>query len=359
MARDHEVMVLVPRAMSLKSLTRRTSPEGICNEADEVIPKVCSYAYNWLPGSTRCAMRAYVRAATAGLKRIEKTWGRPDLIHAHVVMPAGWSAAKLGQRFGIPVVLTEHTSPFSNHLRTRMDQIRVRRTLEACAGVVALSRSLAADMKDFAGDQQIEVIGEIVEEPGAEDRNPDADQAESPIKIAFVGGLRRQKGVTYLLQAVARLVKGGLDLEVVLAGAGPLEKDLERTADSLEIGERCRFSGLLSRSEVFHLLSSSDLLVVSSIHETFCLAAAEAIACGKPVVVTRCGGPEHFVSPENGIVVKVGDSEALARGIQTVIQRFDSYDSEVMKENITSAYGPAAFLEKINRVYRKAVSSTE
>src|SRR6185503_13972472 len=58
------------------------------------------------------------------------------------------------------------------------------------------------------------------------------------------------------------------------------------------------------------------LVVVSSTRrETFCSVAAEALACGTPLAITRCGGPEEFVTPRDGVTVAADDPAALAEGI--------------------------------------------
>ena len=66
---------------------------------------------------------------------------------------------------------------------------------------------------------------------------------------------------------------------------------------------------------------STFVVVSSTRRETFCSVAAEALACGTPLVVTRCGGPEEFVTPEDGVMVEPDDPSALAAGI---LQAFDA-----------------------------------
>ena len=109
--------------------------------------------------------------------------------------------------------------------------------------------------------------------------------------------------------------------------------------------------GALARTGVHALLSRSDLLVVSSLHETFCVAAAEALAFGIPVVTTRCGGPEGFVTPECGCVVEAGDATALADGIRDVISRLGTFDAVAIRRNIVDRFGPTAFLSQIDAIY--------
>ncbi len=255
------------------------------------------------------------------------------------------------------MVLTEHSSPFSMHLRKSWMRSRVRSTLGSCRAVVALSPSLAADMEGVSPRTSIEVIGEVVPDVPLGGGSAERNRTNGPIKIAFVGGLREQKGVEYLLRALGQIVHAGVDADLELAGEGPLRPDLEELSKALGIADRCSFLGAMPRNEVFDLLRRSDLLVVPSLHETACVAAAEAMACGKPVVVTRCGGPEHFVTPDSGRVVDPGDEESLAAGIRDVASRLGSYDGSAIRRSIIERFGPGAFLERIESVYRSIVPS--
>jgi glycosyltransferase involved in cell wall biosynthesis len=279
----------------------------------------------------------------------------PDVIHAHIVLPAGWAAVELGKLHRIPVVLTEHTSPFSIHLRTGWMQSRVEATLARCEAVIAVSHGLAKQVAGAMQGGSVEVIGNVLDVP-AGPTNPASPRAPGRIRIGFVGGLREQKGVVFLLGAVARLEAMGHDVEVVLAGDGPLRALLEHEARTRGIAARCSFVGALSRPAVYEVLAASDLLVVPSLHETFCLAAAEALALGKPVVATRCGGPEGFVGPECGCIVEPGDEDALAEGIREVVGRLGTFDPAALRKKVLARFGPAAFLDRTTAVYRRAVA---
>ncbi len=74
------------------------------------------------------------------------------------------------------------------------------------------------------------------------------------------------------------------------------------------------FTGRVPAAEVPALLADSAFSVVSSTHETFSVAAAESLMCGRPVLSTRCGGPEEFVTADVGRLIEAGSVEALAGG---------------------------------------------
>lgn len=133
--------------------------------------------------------------------------------------------------------------------------------------------------------------------------------------IGFAGRLIRGKGVEHLLSAFAkdRLAERA---RLAIAGDGPLRCALERQAIELGIRERVEFHGTVSQMERYW--SNVDIAAIPSSEwvESFCLAAVEAMACGKPVVATSAGAlPEVIVPGRTGILVEPGDAAELARAL--------------------------------------------
>jgi len=93
--------------------------------------------------------------------------------------------------------------------------------------------------------------------------------------------------------------------------------------------------------------------VSSTRRETFCSVAAEALACGTPLVITRCGGPEEFVGAQDGVMVEPDDPEALAAGILLALRDRDSYDSQAMQSRIVARFGRQAWSDQVLRLYRR------
>lgn len=136
---------------------------------------------------------------------------------------------------------------------------------------------------------------------------------EAPL-IGFAGRLTAEKGVDWLLRAVAA---GGGRLEaarLVVIGSGPERPALEALARSLGVAGRVRFAGHLPRAESEALLDSAWVQVVPSLWpEPFGLVAAEAMMRGTPLVASDVGAPAELIRPgRTGHVVPAGDTRALA-----------------------------------------------
>src|SRR5207249_7590501 len=124
-----------------------------------------------------------------------------------------------------------------------------------------------------------------------------------------------------LLRAFKHVQHTRPSIKLVLVGDGPLRKQLEHLASSLEIRDRVNFLGLQGRIEVRQLLHDCELFVLPSRSEPFGIAIIEAMACKKAVIATTAGGiPEIIENGKNGLLVEPDDPESLAEAIITVLK---------------------------------------
>jgi glycosyltransferase involved in cell wall biosynthesis len=131
--------------------------------------------------------------------------------------------------------------------------------------------------------------------------------------LAFAGRLTAQKSLEVALAALARV--DGVTL--LIAGEGDQRAPLERRTAELGLEDRVRFLGPQPRGRVLELFRAADAVVLSSSWENFPHAVVEALAAGTPVLATAIGGVAEVVHDgENGLLVPVGDAEALAGAVR-------------------------------------------
>jgi len=129
-----------------------------------------------------------------------------------------------------------------------------------------------------------------------------------------------KKNLEILVQAFGRVKDVDPSLHLALVGDGPLRKNLEDLACSLDVAERVNFLGWKNRREVAELLAGCTGFVLPSKSEPFGIVIIEAMACKKPVVASRVGGiPEIIDHGENGIMVEASDPAAFAAAIETLL----------------------------------------
>jgi len=180
--------------------------------------------------------------------------------------------------------------------------------------------------------------------------------------LLFVGLIRRVKGLDVLIHALGHLLPDFPDLRLSVAG-GSFYRAYERDAaevrslvQALGLESRVTFLGEVAPEGVAALMRRSALLVVPSRRETFSLVTAEALACGTPVVATRCGGPEEIITPDTGELADVDDAASLAIAIQSALLR--SFDRDSLRRYSVDRFGTAAAAQRIGVLYDRVVGTT-
>lgn len=295
------------------------------------------------------ASRRNFEAATA-------RFGRFDLLHAHVGFPAGHIARELAREHALPYVLTEHMSPFPFPALRRGSALRpeLRQAFEGAARVLAVSPGLAADIAAH-GLPCHGVVPNVVDER----RFTVAPSPPGRFVFMALGALRPQKGFDLLLQALQRWNPDPSEVEIVIGGDGPLRAKLESQARRLGVADRVRFVGAVAPDDVPRWMAASHAFVLPSRHETFGVVAAEALASGRPVVATRCGGPESFVDEGCGRLVAVGDVAALAQALQWMKSQAASFDPMALRARIERLCSRAAVSAQLRAVYAAVLGARE
>lgn len=137
------------------------------------------------------------------------------------------------------------------------------------------------------------------------------DLSPSRRYLIMVARFHPVKDHRMLLHAFAELSHTHADVDLLLAGDGPLRGELEQLCQKLKIADRVKFLGV--RSDVPDLLHAADVFALTSLSEAASLTLLEAMASGLPVVVTDVGGnPEIVRDGQEGVLVPRGDATAAA-----------------------------------------------
>jgi len=179
--------------------------------------------------------------------------------------------------------------------------------------------------------------------------------ASDTVLIATIGGLRAVKDQGTFIRAAARVHTKAMFLVV---GIGSERERLEQLAHDVGVGDRARFLG--GRSDIDVFMAAMDLLVVSSLSESFSLTAAEAMACGIPVVATRCGGVEEIViDGTTGALVAVGSAEGMAAAIDNILKTSGMAEKygKAGRERAESLFDQRSYTTSMERVITEAVEA--
>ncbi len=233
------------------------------------------------------------RKAVSAARRV-----KPDVVYAHYLVPTGLIAAATGR----PFVVTAHGGDVANAEHSRAMAAATRQVLRRAAAVICVSEYLAQRLPERP--PRLEVIDCGVDTTML--RPAPRAPGDGP-RFLYVGSLSERKNVGRLMEAFRRVGEGSL----TIVGGGPLAADLRVAAP-----DGVRFLGRVPQDRLVAELERCDVLCQPSLVEPQGQALLEALACGRPVVATRVGGPPEFVTEECGALVDPLDVESIAAGMR-------------------------------------------
>jgi glycosyltransferase involved in cell wall biosynthesis len=237
---------------------------------------------------------------------------RPALLHTHLVH-AEWYALLAGAVARVPVRFT--TKHGFNEFREAPYFGVADRAVASLAHVhIAISRGLARYLADVEGfdRESFEIVHYGIDPDG----EPKAYAGRKP-RLLCVGRLIPIKGHVVLLRAFAEARKQLPNLELAIAGRGPLEPALKALARELKIEDAVTFLGHVS--PIQSAIEDAAVIVVPSMGEGFGMVALEAMERARPVIAADIGGLGELVRDgETGVLVPAGEAQPLADAIVRV-----------------------------------------
>ncbi len=287
----------------LTHLLRRAQPNGWAPSIVVAAPVAAGFS-DFTPGTTVPLARH--RDAAPELRcAIADT--RPDVVVVNLVDPGSNAAALAAALAVAPTVGVLH---LSGDTGTGARRERLAALYQRLAAVLTPSldgrRQLLTELGVPA--ERVEVVPNGVDVPAA----PRPLPRRAVPRIGALGRLTDQKGFDVLIDAVRILVGRGVALEVVIGGAGRDEALLRCAAQGLPVD----FCGFVRDAHAF--LADLDLFCLPSRRESMPLALLEAMAEGRPCVVTDVGAVAHAVG-EDAVVVPPADAPALADALAVLL----------------------------------------
>lgn len=287
---------------------------------------------------------------------IVELFGRPDIVHAHF-LNYGVISRKLCKIEHLPLVITEHSSYLNHEHLPKGIVRRAQRAYDASSAIIAVSEALAKKISAATGHKSI-VIPNIADI--SFDKDAIIEKQPNTIVFASAGRLIASKGFDVLLEAFSEVTKKtSKSVKLVIYGDGPKYRTLIKQAKKLGIEKNVSFYGFYKKESIVNLFRHADVFVLPSRGETFGVVYIEALAAGIPVIATRCGGPEGFISNERGVLVEIDDVYNLANAMIDMLEEKNKYDSKKLVEFVKQSFSSSVIAANIIKVYEEVLSMGE
>lgn len=276
----------------------------------------------------------YLADYTSRLSRFAAEEGTAyDLVHSHYWL-SGDVGADIAREWGVPHVVSYHTIGAQKQRAGGEPESPER--LEAEARMAAADRvfaSTAGEAEDIGAlfglpPERLHVVHGGVDTELFRPRDRAAARRAVGIEehervVLFVGRLEPFKGPDILVRALAEM-RDASNVRLVLVGGSEEERSadwLDRIAAGLGVGARVRWQPAIPQADLPDFYASADVCAVPSFHESFGLAALEAMACGTPVVAADVGALSSLVRDgETGRLVPGHEPRAFAAALEELLE---------------------------------------
>lgn len=340
--------VIFPQVRSLRNIKDWFNlPYGLQKNVDLGLPTFRWHAINLTPRLVEIQRKNWIKYGLHLFDCYVKEHGRPDIIHVHSMINAGFLASKINEKYSIPYVITEH---FTGYARKTVPS----KTIKLLEPIVKKASICYAVSNEFS-----ELLNKVYDTkrwgylPNIVNDSFFKNELKNPNIYKFVNicFLDKKKRVDLLLNAFSLFLEDNQNVELVIGGDGPERQNLEQLSVDLGISNNVRFLGMLSRDQVVEVVSDSSCFVLSSDYETFGVVIIEALALGKPVIATKCGGPESIVTPLVGHLVEKNSVEALVKAMVLMYERQDDYNSEIIRNYCKENFSEKSVINRLVKNY--------
>ncbi|WP_417328169.1 glycosyltransferase [Halarcobacter sp.] len=296
----------------------------------------------------------YIKMADELYKQYIKEFGIPDIIHAHNFLYAGVIAEFLKNSYNINYIITEHSSSFVRDKLSKEKIKSIENIAKNALNVTAVSSSFNFILKEYT-KTKIDLLSNIVNNFFFQ--KDFENKKSNDFIFLHIASLDKNKNQELLIRSFEKIAKLNNNVYLNIAGDGHIRNYLENLVKKLNIENQVNFLGQISEKKVRDEMMKSDCFVLSSNFETFGVVLIEALACGLPLLATKCGGPEDIVTEQNGILIDVGSKTQLENALFNMYKNIKKYDKKKLRSDAKERFGEKAFVNRVIKYYESGINN--
>ena len=301
------------------------------------------------------------------LQALVRTWfllifdKRIKIVHIHGAANASFDRCKLFVRLtkkcGKKVILHEHAADFVEYYQGQKDKQRITDTLCLCDALIVLSQSWKAFFASIGMDKErIYVLNNIVSPP---EIAPDKHAEDGKLHLMYMGEISKRKGGFDLLKAIVDNKEYFAGKLLLRMGGNEVDGDIKAYIRENGLESFVTYEGWIAGQKKIDCLNWEDVYILPSYNEGLPIAILEAMAYSHPIISTPVGGiPEIIKSGENGILVKPGDTKAIADAIKFYIENHDAIRKQGEKAyKVVLDFFPEKVFGNLNGIYERMLAT--
>lgn len=280
----------------------------------------------------------------------------PDLIHAQSNFKAGIFSSFLANTIKCKLLITEHLPLIIRYFPVSLKDFYIN-SLENADCISTVSEYSRGVLMDNIPNKEVINHGNFIDEDTFILRKSNVNTLFS---IGWVGSLYYRKDPFTFLRVVKYLFDKGFSFQARMIFAyekGEINiKTIEKFISDNKLNCIIDISFNVNRNQLVEFYHSIDVLICTSISETFGMVIAESLMCGTPVISSNCGGVQDIIDDKlNGFITKIGDYELMSLYAIEIMGNRKYFDSTFLRNSIVLKYGRVKFENSMSDLYQKII----
>lgn len=324
--------------------------DGFANEPEK-------YSFYYRGGISRLKLEEKMLecVCNAAYEKLIKTGWKPDLIHAHCTAFGGIISNFISKKHNIPYIITEHNI-FLLHSSTKRIQGLIKLALENAKVVIAVSEHQKRMILMHNINCHPIVVGNMIDENIFKIKRKE-DSIFTILHITYSNFIKDNETFFKAIQMFTQKTNRPIKVKVIVRSI-----NAEQTKPFFSLQSEYNLTNFVEiienveRDKIVAYFQNSDVLVSTSIAETFGVNVCEALFCGIPTVSTANGGIDDMISDTNGIKVNIQDENAICNALLKISNEEITFIPKEIRNSVMHKFSKDVFIRKIHAIYCTALN---
>lgn len=343
----HEVVVLSVPAMRYSKWFSQDFSTIEYSEMDQIPIFTLPYKAFMTNKFPRIAANNYTSRLIKVYEQAVRSYGVPDIIHAHFTFTSGYSSSIISKEKGVPFIVTEHHSLFLKKNLSKYYTTILKETIDKSKEFITVSNHLKKSIVSITGtNKSIVVIPNIINS----NYKYYPVSSERPFVFFSAGNLVKNKNFDLLIESFCKAFDKRTNVKLVIAGDGTEKNRLHRVISKNSRGDQISLVGRIDGKSMLKNYKECNCFVLLSEYETFGIVYREALAIGRPVISSRNDGILECWDESYGILLPQINIENSCVALKQMYENVDKFSNIEISKSILKKYSKKIVVDEINKI---------
>jgi glycosyltransferase involved in cell wall biosynthesis len=318
-------------------------------------PEKYSFHYSGGIGRLRLGQKMLEWQCLAAFEKVLETGWKPDVIHAQCTSPGGIISSFISKKYNVPFIITEHNI-FLLHLYPEKIRTLMKSALENARIVIAVSEHQKKMILMQGINCHPVVVGNMVDD-SIFDIAPKKLKIFNILYISYDHYIKDNETFFRAVKMFQQKMKDPFTVKILGRNTmSDRSNTFENLRDNFDLGNQVEIIEYVEREEIVKFFHETDVLVSTSIAETFGISLCEALFCGVSIISTANGGVDEMITDRNGIKVRIQDEAAICNALLKIFNKEIIFNPQEIRNSVINKFTKEIFRGKMDEIYSSALN---